>query len=1717
MPAVYCRSARWVAVVVAFVVSLCGWHDSNAVRIALGDEAGGNRLTYLDEFLDPYYVGTGFPKLTTPQWVGEPGVEAVVVLAIDDMRQPERYEAFLRPILDRLKAIDGRAPVSIMTCTVDPQDPQLAKWLAEGLSLEVHTITHPCPCLQNGDFLAAKRTYEQCVDLMSSIAGNRPVAFRMPCCDSRNTPSPRFWAEIFNRTTEKGNFLSIDSSVFQIFTPADPELPRELVLLPDGQERFRRYTPFPSFVNTIENYPYPYLIGRLCWQFPCMVPSDWEAQNVQRPNNPDTVRDWKIALDLVVRKQGVFNLVFHPHGWIRNDQIVELIDYAVAQHGGRVKFLTFREAHDRIQQHMLAGQPLRRSDGGDNGIRLLDVNGDGWMDVVIANHQVQKTRVWQPKENRWQDGPFPVPLIRTLESGALVDAGLRFGIVAGQVVALIRTPQESSAWEFAGGQWREAPRLSAGLPKTDLFTAVDGRDQGVRLRDLDGDGTCELLIANPRRREVWQYAGEQWKLLFTIAQPVSFVDDQGRDAGLRLRDLDGDGLDDLVFSNLERYGVYLLRRDEQGRLAGWTKVAQEALRGQGQDEGIPLIVRGGTNNGAWFHSRHLWVQNEDTSRLPDNVDRRSYAVLLGQQANMPPPRSAIDSLRSIHVHPLCRVELVACEPLVVDPIAFDWALDGSLYLVEMGDYPNGLESGPQGRIKRLYDDNRDGLYDRAVTVVDQLLFPTAVKTWRDGILVLCPPELFYAEDRDGDGRADTRQALFRGFAPGNPQHRANGLRWGMDGWLYIANGDSGGTIESVKTGHSVSISGRDVRIRPDTGEIEPVEGQTQYGRNRDDWDDWFGGNNANPLWHYVLPERYVRRNPYWPAANPRRDVPELPGAAPVFPRSFTLARFNDFNMANRFTSACSPEVYRDRLLGDEFAGNAFVCEPVHNLVHRLVLQPDGVTFRGRRAPEEQQSEFLASEDNWFRPVMVRTGPDGALWIADMYRLVIEHPEWIPRAWQEKLDLRAGADRGRIYRVIPAKGEPPRVPSLTGLSIPDWVRLLDHDNGWLRDMAQQKLLWEQATEAAELLAALVRTSTRPATRAQALATLDGLNTLPEPLLLDALRDAHPQVRRIAVRLIAQRLPQAPHLADRLEHLAVDESDVTVLWEVVFALGEAPRPSKLLKIVGRLPADRLVQSAFASSLRAENISAVAEELLNYRDERSNLPPLIWASPVIRFLAATHQEEWLYRLFDRWASIETVEASYRRQQWQLLAELLEQWPAESRRKAAEPTQRRIEALLEQAQHVALAPDSPAEMRAVAGRLLALAAWNPRQAATLLGAMLSPNHPPEVQAAAIDNLARFHQREIAELLLQQWRSYTPAMRARVLDVLLSRAEWIEQLLDHIEQGRIAKSELGPTQRQQLLTHRVESLRQRAARLWAESAPSDRQTVLERYQVVKSLTSDIAQGRVLFTKHCASCHQVDGQGHAVGPDLAALTDRSVDALLVAVLDPNRAVEDKFREYVAVLQDGRQFRGLLTTESTNSITLLAQEGKRIDILRSELEALVSTGKSLMPEGVENDISPQALAHIVAFVQSIEQPPKQFAGNSPRVAHVRDDGSIHLLATDCRIYGPTIVFEELYRNLGYWGSTDDRAVWDVDVPQEGTYRVVLNYACHDDSAGNRFRIEVAGQALGGTVEGTGTWDRYRHKDVGKVALPKGRLELTVRAEAPLHGYLMDLRQIVLEPE
>lgn len=1661
--------------------------------------ADGNRLTYLDSD-DPYYVGRDFPRLITPQWVGEEGVDGVIVVAVDDMHDWQRYEQFLRPILERLKKIDGRAPVSIMTNRIPPEAEHLQQWLKEGLSFEVHTLTHPCPLLAQGNFEKARKDYEGCVDLMNQVPGNRPVAFRMPCCDSLNTPSPRFFAEMFNKTTAKGNYLAIDSSVFNVSTANDPEVSRAIAFDSQGRERFRKYLPFPSFVNTIEDYPYPYLIGKLCWEFSCGTPSDWEAQNIQKPKNPQTVEDWKRLIDVTVAKKGVFTMVFHPHGWIENTQVVEMIDYADRTYGKRVKFLNFKEALERINRNLLDGQAVRRSDGGDNGVRLMDVDGDGYLDVVIGNEGMKETRVFDPKTGGWNKSEFP----------AVIGEGTRFGMVdvhgRGARATILA---QGGAW-YWDGKWAEDRSLMAGLPQ-------DFDSRKARLRDLDHDGSCEIVS----EEGIYRWGGAGWeKLPFGLPEGVKLLDEKGRDAGLRFIDIDEDGFEDVVFSNDERYSLDLW----SGMKGGWGKRVLAARHGDPATRpsnipSIPPIVSNGQSNGAWFHSRHIWFQNENTDRKPDLVDRRSYAELLAGVE--PGPRSVDAALKSFKLAPGFKVEAVASEPLVEDPIAFSFAPDGKLWVVEMGDYPLGVDGKgtPGGKVRILEDADGDGKFDKMTVFLDGLPFPTGITTWGRGVIITAAPDILYAEDTDGDGKADVKQVLYTGFTPGNQQHRLNGLAFGLDGWLYCANGHSGGRVkavckailgrdatvklERIENGQVTDIRGRDFKINPQTGGFELETGISQYGRSRDDWGDWFGCDNSNPCFQFILDEKYLGRNPYFAAGSEARlNVSRTPGAAPVYPVSRTVARFNDFWAANHFTSANSIIVYRDELFGKAFEGNTFVSEPVHNLVHREIMHREGERFVSERAASEQTSEFLASTDNWFRPTMLQIGPDGALWIADMYRYVIEHPEWIPKDWQKRLDLRAGHDMGRIYRVYPVGSRLGALPNLARMSTAELVRELESGNGWRRDMAQRLLVMRADASAGELLKKMFASSSRATARLGAIYTLAGLGKLEDVILEKALSDAEAGVRWNAVKLCEGQM-------DRLGKAVlarVEDADAQVRLQTALTLGTWDDPAAaegLAKLMRRSGDDRILFAAVMTSINPRNVEKVVESVVGDKNaaSASGLGDLVRSAAGMRSGQAIDLA--LERLLGDPASATQFLAISQ------VLDAMEQggW---STSRLNSSIQRKLQELRATAGRIALDEKQPLELRIAA---VALAA---RKNAADLEPLLSPRAAAPLRAAAISALGR--RGSAADLLLKHWNTYTPDARNLVIDALLARAEGTSALLAALEARKVLPTDLDAVRRQALSRNRSAEIRRRAETIFEQMTNPDREKVIEAYRSALSLAPDARHGAAIFEKTCSACHQIAGVGRAVGPDLASLGDRASETLLVSILDPNRAVEPRFTGYLVETRGGETLTGILANESATGITLaLANSEPRI-ILRQDIRTLRSTGLSLMPEGLEQGYTAQDLADLIAFVRAAQpvQKPKAFPGNSPKAVMVGLEGTYHLTPADCSIYGTSLVLEKQYGNLGYWQSEDDRAVWELSGVKGGRYDVWLDYACPADSAGNALTIDGGAGVFTSRISSSGNWDVYQRIKVGQITLPGGKVAVIVRSGGPIKGALLDLKSLDLLP-
>jgi len=504
-------------------------------------------------------------------------------------------------------------------------------------------------------------------------------------------------------------------------------------------------------------------------------------------------------------------------------------------------------------------------------------------------------------------------------------------------------------------------------------------------------------------------------------------------------------------------------------------VASERIRNEGGYEADTSMI--------YYNQPGRWVSGTEDKIVLSVLD------LQRQSRSLDEPLGPKEALATIQVPEGWKIDQIATEPLVQDPVNISFGADGKVWVVEMGDYPNG---GKPGRVKWLSDEDGDGKLDKSVVFLDNLEYPAGVYAWRDGVVVACAPDVFFARDTNGDGVADERQVLLSGFALANTQHRVR-----LDHKLYFGVGSDAKEINlHAIDGSKKAVDIRDVDLALDVDRrlLTTESGETQFIRSQTPYGEWFGNDNTHPVYHFVYDRQWIQKN----APRPRSlyVYSTTPAASPeVFPLSQPLDRFNDPDTANRFTSVCSTIFASGPGSSATMEGAAIVCEPVHNLVARFKMERDGISWKAVRFPEDQRSDWIRSTDPWFRPVRVVNAPDGTIWVLDMYRRVIEHPTWIPEEWLARLDVRAGQDQGRIYRVYQDGYKPNNKLSIANASIDALVRMLGDESAAIADLAQQQLIWNHGSNQKlfELLQTQLRQSDSPRTRVRAIAILLYLNS------------------------------------------------------------------------------------------------------------------------------------------------------------------------------------------------------------------------------------------------------------------------------------------------------------------------------------------------------------------------------------------------------------------------------------------------------------------------------------------------------------------------------------------------------------------------------------------------------------------------------------------------
>jgi len=485
-----------------------------------------------------------------------------------------------------------------------------------------------------------------------------------------------------------------------------------------------------------------------------------------------------------------------------------------------------------------------------------------------------------------------------------------------------------------------------------------------------------------------------------------------------------------------------------------------------------------------------------------------------------------------------QIEVFASEPIVMDPVEMVFAEWGPTYVIEMPDYPDKPALGQgKSRVVAIWDTNGDGRADQRSVFADGLPDATSALPWDGGLIVTAAPNIWYFKDTNGDGKADVQEVLFTGFFENNSEAQITNLRFSVDNWIYASNFGQAGSITSTRNPsvHPLDVTGGDFRFRMDNGAFEVAAGPAQFGQGIDDWGERFVSHNTTHISHLVIPWRYVHRHPYLPDASVIINISDHDlrmyqrTPAPYWRAERTRRRQKRYDeagngrieyAANHFTGSSGGTVYDASLFPEAFYGNVFTGDVAGNLIHRDVLVPKAgsPTFVAQRAADESDREFLASVDSWFRPASFSVGPDGALYVVDMYRQHIETPLSIPEDLKADMDFYNGSEMGRIYRIFP-KGVVPGSANLDfeNATTEMLVNVLSHSDGWWRRTAQRLLLERQDIAAIPMLRALFETSSLPQARLHALYGLDGLNALSNRDLRRALADMEAGVRIHGIRL------------------------------------------------------------------------------------------------------------------------------------------------------------------------------------------------------------------------------------------------------------------------------------------------------------------------------------------------------------------------------------------------------------------------------------------------------------------------------------------------------------------------------------------------------------------------------------------------------------------------
>jgi putative membrane-bound dehydrogenase-like protein len=953
------------------------------------------------------------------------------------------------------------------------------------------------------------------------------------------------------------------------------------------------------------------------------------------------------------------------------------------------------------------------------------------------------------------------------------------------------------------------------------------------------------------------------------------------------------------------------------------------------------------------------------------------------------------ALESIEIMDDFDIELVAAEPLVADPVAMEIDENGDIYVVEMHGYP--LDLSNSGKIKLLKDTDGDGYPDKSIVFADSLRLPNGIQKWKNGFIVTDAPDVLFLADTNGDGKADIRKKMLTGFALSNPQHNLNTPRFEFDNWIYLGHegavtpfvykkefGDEGNLIKFGDKpdvpGLGLNADGRMVRFKPNTYEIEELSGETQFGHTQNAWGNRLYTSNANHLFHEVIAKKNLVQNPNLLVTEATQNIPDHGEACEVFPitQNPNHQLLTDVGV---ITSSCGVTWYLGGAFGEKYKNVTFIAEPVHNLVHADIIQEKGSSFTAKRLIEKK--EFLASKDSWFRPVNFYIGPDGAMYLIDYYRQLIEHPEWMSDEVNKSGALYNGKDKGRIYRITPKSGLPMDWMGKLGLqkkSDNELVSLLDNSNIWYRRTAQRLLMQKNALAISPELKKMVGNAKNPEAKVHALWLLNEFKNLDKKTIDIALNDTEPGVRANAVKL-------SPNISEKVLALQNDP-DAKVRYALLNRLGTVNTKEATAakgKILNQDHEDKWVGIAAIAASKGSEVELLKAALGN---KDSQFTPEFYA-----YLGATiaksgdksafqsmlgsfgnaktkEKAELLSGVQKLWAysGLTLVPEQKWKEEW--LGNLssndkeLRKVSLDLLSKVGLPSGQNSAIAVKKAEEIVSDTQKDQNLRADMLRLVILA--NPQKHMALLKPHFAHSEADAVKETAINAIPKNAIETYAPIMISAWKGFNQNQKTMVVNTFLENTPSIHLLLNAVNENKVSRNDLEWSRMVEMMNYYDQNVRKHAREVLAIN--EDRKAVLQDYMTALNLKATPTEGKKIFEQNCKICHKINNEGTDFGPDLSTLKSRNAVSILTEIINPNNSIADKYDNWKIGLKNGTELTGIIAAENSSNLTLKQMGGSTIIIQKSELVKKDKTKTSAMPAGLENAISKQQMANLIGFIK-----------------------------------------------------------------------------------------------------------------------------------------------------